>query len=228
MDSTVTYEKEYFEDNYKEQFESLRAQYRARTQKALQGRKIDIAPVSNVDAVIYLHDDPDGGCRMTGEEEFVAFFNRRFGGTDRIGAMRRSIENAVRRSEIRRKVEEKRGMDTACKQQKGVMPLRSVRPKFAFLQVVFALMLVISIGILGATSFLVKQSEAEVMLLEEELAMLEATHSVDETDQYDTAIFDQQCYSDLSGEDSVELYPAENGGGVEMAALLNALANLGK
>ncbi|MBE6690741.1 MAG: hypothetical protein E7590_05605 [Ruminococcaceae bacterium] len=227
MNGAATYEKEYFTDNYAAQFEALRAEYRARTREALQGRRIDKSPVSNVDAVVYLHEDQNGGYNIT-TGDFMEFFNRRFGGSDRIGAMQRSIANAVRRDELRREVEERRGTDAVQKKQTHVQPLRSVRPRFAFMQVILALMLVFSVCILGVSALLVDRSEAELMLLEEEAAMLEATRGVAETDQYDADSTGNGVYADMSGEDTVEIYPAENGGGVQMAALLNALANLGR
>ena len=218
MTDTATYEKEYFEDNYKAQFEALRTEYRARTQKALQGRKIDHEPVSNIDA---------GGYRVT-VGDFVEFFNRRFGDSDRIGAMQRSIENAVRRKEMRREVEKKRGSEHAQQKKNTVTPLRSVRPRFAFVQVFLVLMLTLSLSILGASALLVNNSEKEVMRLEEEVAMLEATQGVAETEQFNADYSTPVYYPELSGEDSVELYPAKMGGGVEMASLLNALAKLGR
>ena len=227
-DRNDSYVKEYFEDNYSEQFASMRAQYRSRTKNALLGRKIDEEPIANATTIVYLHDDDQGGYSIT-TGDFVEHFNRRFGDSDRIGAMQRSIANAVRRDEMRREVEERHGVGSGRKKQKEFAPLRSVRHRFALLQVVFSLMLVFSVGILGVTAVMVDQSKAEVMQLEEEVAMLEATHGVGETDQYDnTTVVGDQSGSDLSGEDSVELYPATNGGGVEMAGLLNALANLGK
>lgn len=227
MTDTATYEKEYFEENYKEQFEALRTEYRARTQKALQGRKIDHEPVSNIDAVVYLHDDGDGGYHVT-VGDFVEFFNRRFGDSDRIGAMQRSIANAVRRKEMRREVEKKRGTESAQQKKNNVTPLRSVRPRFAFVQIFLVLLLTLSLGILGASSLLVNNSEKEVLRLEEEVAMLEATEGVGETAQFNADYNTPVYYPELSGEDSVELYPATNGGGVEMASLLNALAKLGR
>ena len=230
MSCTETYDKVYFNDNYKEQFESLRNHYRARTGEALRGRKVDHEPMPNATTIVYLHDNGDGGYYVT-TGDFVEYFNRRFGGNDRIGAMRRSISNAVRKTEMRREAEEKRGGEArrVNRVSKGVRPLSSVRPVFSFMHAVFALILVLSIGILGGTSILLDRTEANVMALEEEVAMLEATRGTVLATQYDSTTEEspEAEYPAMDGEDSVEIYPAQNGGGVEMAALLNALASLG-
>ncbi len=229
MSYTETYDKVYFNDNYKEQFESLRDHYRARTSAALKGRKVDHDPMPNATTVVYLHDSDDGGYYVT-TGDFVEYFNRRFGGNDRIGAMRRSISNAVRKTEMRREVEEKNGRDAkAHRANKGIRPLRSTRPAFSFVHAVFALILVLSVGILGGTSMLLDRTETSIMALEEEVAMLEATRGTVLASQFDATIEEgvQTEYPALDGADSVEIYPAHNGGGVEMAALLNALASLG-
>ena len=107
MNCTETYEKVYFNDNYKEQFEELRNRYRARTNEALKGRKVDHDPMPNATTIVYLHDSGDGGYYIT-TGDFVEYFNRRFGGNDRIGAMRRSITNAVRKTEMRREASVKK------------------------------------------------------------------------------------------------------------------------
>ena len=231
MDRTETYEKIYFNDNYKEQFEALRNRYHARTQEALQGRRVDHAPVPNATTVVYLHDNGDGGvCVTTGD--FVEYFNRRCGSSDRIGAMRRSLSGAVKKAEMRRdgKARSAASESATHHRRRSFQPLRSVRSGFSFLRVALAMVLILSIGILGGTSLLLDRTQAEVMALEEEVAMLEATHGTLMTDQYDatTVAQVQDDYPDMSGEDSVEIYPAVKGGGVEMASLLNALASLGK
>jgi hypothetical protein len=229
MSYTETYDKVYFNDNYKEQFEALRAHYRARTSNALKGRKIDHDPMPNATTVVYLHDIDDGGCHVT-TGDFVEYFNRRFGGNDRIGAMRRSVSNAARKTEMRRMTEEKQGRAAKARHtSKGIRPLRSVRPAFSFMNAVFALILVLSIGILGGTSLLLGNTEANVMALEEEVAMLETTRGSVVAYQYNATTEGALAeYPSMDGADSVEIYPAQNGGGVEMAALLNALASLGK
>ncbi|MBO5355134.1 MAG: hypothetical protein J6B09_03615 [Clostridia bacterium] len=230
MDRAQAYEKIYFNDNYKEQFEALRNRYHTRTQEALQGRKVDHAPVPNATTIVYLNDNGDGDVYVT-TGDFVEYFNRRFGGSDRIGAMRRSLSGAVRKAELCResKKDRRASASETHRERRSFQPLRSVRSGFSFLHAVLAMVLILSIGILGGTSLLLERAEAEVMALEEEVAILEATHGTLMVDQYNaTAIEDQASYPDMSGGDSVEIYPAVKGGGVEMASLLNALASLGK
>ena len=116
MNTAQTYDKVYFNDNYKERFEAFREHYRARTRKALQGRKVDHAPVPNATTIVFLHDDPDGGVHIT-TGDFVEYFNRRFGDNDRIGAARRSLANAVRKAECCPDMEKKRAAanEQACR-----------------------------------------------------------------------------------------------------------------
>jgi hypothetical protein len=76
---------------------------------------------------------------------------------------------------------------------------------------------------------LLGNTEANVMALEEEVAMLETTRGSIVAYQYNATTEGALAeYPSMDGADSVEIYPAQNGGGVEMAALLNALASLGK
>ena len=226
MNCTEIYEKVYFNDNYKEHFEELRNHYRARTNEALKGRKVDHDPMPNATTIVYLHDNGDGGYYIT-TGDFVEYFNRRFGGNDRIGAMRRSITNAVRKTEMRREAAVKKTSEKKepCHTRKSFQPARSVRHGFSFVNAVFALILVLSMGILGGTTMLLNDTENSVMALEQEVAMLEATRGTVLATQYN-ATTEEIEPPKLDGEDSVEIYPAENGGGVEMAALLNALASL--
>ena len=137
MDRIQTYEKIYFNDNYKEQFEALRNRYHTRTQEALQGRKVDHAPVPNATTVVYLNENGDGDVYIT-TGDFVEYFNRRFGGSDRIGAMRRSLSGAVRKAEMRRESKDRRAVSSAethC-ERRSFQPMRSVRAGFSFLHAV--------------------------------------------------------------------------------------------
>ena len=231
MDCVKDYEKIYFNDNYKEQFEALRHKYHARTQEALHGRKIDRAPVPNATTVVYLNDNGDGDSYVT-TGDFVEYFNSHFGGSDRLGAMRRSISGAVHKAQMKKDSKKSRIVSEsgAQRERRSFQPLRSVRSGFSFLHAVFALVLILSIGILGGTSLLLDSTQAEVMALEEEVAMLEATRGTVTMDQYNATAMaqDQTSYPDMAGEDAVEIYPAVKGGEVEMSALLNALASLGK
>lgn len=223
-DRTVSYVKEYFNDNYAEQFAALRNHYHARTREALQGRKVDRTPMPNATTIVYLHDDGDGGVYVS-TGDFVEYFNRRYGNSDRIGSMRRSLNNAVKKSEMRGESEKRRKESRNAKSNgadRGLCPMRTVRPRFSLLHAVFAIMLVLSIGILGGTAMLVDDARAEVIALEEEVAMMEATSGTVLTDQYDAGEVQAVAeYPALDGEDAVYHYPAVNGGGTEWQAMLD-------
>lgn len=227
MNCTDIYEKVYFEDNYSAQFAAFRQRYHGRTQAALSGRKVDHAPVPNATTIVHLHDAPDGGYYIT-TGDFVEYFNRRFGDNDRIGMMRRRLSRSVRKAETVEK-NKKQGKKTGTKTEQVFRPVRSVRSGFSLLNAAFALLLVLAIGIFGATTLLLGQTEAELLALEQEVALLEASHDVVRVDQFDNGVIEEVAeYPELSGEDHVEIYPAQKNGSVEMAALLEALASLGK
>lgn len=220
-----TYIKEYFNDNYAEQFAALRNRYHARTQKALRGRAVDHAPVPNATTIVYLHEDDQGGTYVT-TGDFVAEFNRRFGGNDRIGAMKRAIAGAEKKAELRRAAEQKRGERAEKKKQprQSALSVRCARPRLAFMNAVFGLMLALSLALLLGTGALLDTTAASVASLEEEIGTTNLDRNT--TDEQDPLGSDS--YFTLNGSDSVEIYPAENGGGVQMPSLLSALAALGK
>ena len=224
-DTTQIYDKVYFNDSYKEQFEALREHYRSRTQQALQGRKVDHAPVPNATTIVYLHDGPDGGVYVT-TGDFVEYFNRRFGDNDRIGAARRSLANAARKAEICQDVSEKRNAPRSG--VKALTPSRSVRPKFAFLHAVLALMLVLAIGLWTGSTLFVDQTESRLMELEDQVTMLEGgVASEGEATVLEEGVSAESTeistYMSIGGEDQVEIYPAD---GVEMSGLLSIFARL--
>ena len=224
-DRTQTYVREYFDDNYAAQFAALRDHYQARTSEALQGRKIDRKPTPNATTIVYLHDDGNGGVYVADTGDFVEYFNRRYGNCDRIDSMRRSLNNAVKKSEMRRDSDKRFGRgkrDRVATADESFRPMRTARPGFSWLSAVFAIMLVLSIGILGGSTMLVDNARAEVIALEEEVAMLEATGGTVLTDQFDAdAATSAIDYPALDGEDAVYHYPAVNGGGTEWQAMLD-------
>ena len=223
-----TYTREYFNDNYAEMFASLRNRYHARTQKALRGRAVDHAPVSNISEYISLHEDDQGGTYIT-TGDFITEFNRRFGGNDRIGAMKQSIAAAEKKAELRRAAEKRRGEKAERKDEpRKSMTVRSARPRFAFMHAVFGMMLTLSLALLLGTGTLLDTTAASVAALEEEIYVNNLNReSEDDATQADSAWSDDQ-YFILTGSDSVESYPAENNGGVQMPSLLSALSALGK
>ena len=175
MDRTVTYEKVYFHDDYRQQFEAFRDRYRSRTQKAIGGNKIDHHPVSNISEIVHLHDNGNGGVTVT-TGDFVEFFNHRYGDSDRIGAMRRALAaaeqraNSVSEQSKRQKVVENISTSFADR-------IRTTGRRFAFVHAVLALMLVIAAFMVGATSVALKVAAADP----EDLSTPAAAVKVEET-----------------------------------------------
>jgi hypothetical protein len=161
MDRSVTYEKVYFHDDYRQQFEAFRDRYRSRTQKAIGGNKIDHHPVSNISEIVHLHDNGNGGVTVTTTGDFVEFFNHRYGDSDRIGAMRRALAAAEQRAKSdseqskRQKVAESISNGFADR-------IRTTGRRFAFVHAVLALMLVIAAFMVGATSVALKIADANL------------------------------------------------------------------
>ena len=231
------FDKVYTNDSYQEMFEQFRDRYSERAQKALQDRKVDSKPVPNATTIIYLNDDQDGGVSIGGTGDFVAFFNSRYG-DDRIGDAQRALARAARKAEIA----ERRGIVVKREKRKEKrLPVRSVRPRFAFAHAVFALLLVLSFTLLGVTSLLLDNTDAALAEARAEVTALEAVRDERaaalekknmEADIYGlaeqygfTKDSDTVTELSLSGEDAVEIYPAE-GGSLPIAALLSALAEL--
>jgi Cdc6-like AAA superfamily ATPase len=229
--TNATYEKVYTSDSFADMFEQFRDRYSERAQQALTGRKIDTAPVPNATTIIYLNDNGSGDVSIAGTGDFVAYFNRRSGG-DRIGDARRALAKAARKAEIA----EKHGVSMKTEKKvntKKRLSVRSVRPRFAFGQVVFALLLVLSFTLLSVTSMLLDHTGAAVADVHAEVEALETVRAELLQESGDIAVVaqDEQASADalaelsLSGEDSVEIYPAQSNG-IPIAALLNALADL--
>lgn len=221
MEKTVTYEKVYFQEEYRHQFEELRGQYRERTQRAISGRAIDHNPTPNVEAIVYLHDNGDGGFEIT-TGDFVKFFNHRYGNNDRLGTMRRSLVLAEQKAEKSNDFMKRQRTAISKEQEKiGFMHrVRTAGRRFAFVPAMFVLMLMLSVTLLAGSSLVLEEMDREVAELEAQVDLLE-NDSSNETPLKDAAELP------LSGEDAVEVYPAEKEGGISMAALLNALAALG-
>lgn len=222
-----TYEKVYFQENYARQFSALCGDQD--TSRTAAAPAVDQAPMPNATTVVMMEDTPDGGVTIT-TGDFVAFFNEKFG-YDRVGAMRRSIVQAQRDTELKRA--RTHGKSKAPAKKARNMPRiersrRDFRPQLSFMRVVFGLMLVLSITMLVGTSFLLEATRTQVMGLESEVAKLE--NQADEIVSGEPVAENEQAeLPSLSGENSVEVYlPTEEEKDSPVAALLNALAALGK
>jgi hypothetical protein len=226
--SDQTYEKVYFKDDYSRQFGELREQYHERTQQALKRRAVDEAPVPNATTVVWMNDTPDGGVSIT-TGDFVAFYNARHG-YDRIGELRRTVEDSVRRTELKR-AHEKKVADMKRKTSSDPARRRKAKklisPRFSFAWGVLSLMLVLSVVMFFGTCAVLDTTIKELRALETEVAVLEAVQQDDCGDDT-TNVMSASEEATLSGTDSVEVYRPTEEEGFTVAALLNALASLGK
>ena len=199
----ATYEKEYFRDDYSRQFEELRQSYRERTQRALHGRSVDHTPVPNATTVVFLHDDGEGNTEIS-TGDFVEYFNRRYGGGDRIGAMRASIASAVQKAEKSNEYAKQMRSEKARSRRKHGMSnrVRTAGRRFILSHVVFAAMLLLSLSVLFGSSMILENAEARTASLEQQMAARgEAELTISEGQ---TAV-----YLGTVGENTVEICEAE-------------------
>ncbi|MBQ3483101.1 MAG: hypothetical protein IJA78_02885 [Clostridia bacterium] len=225
------YEKEYFRDDYAKQLEELRSRYHARTQNALAGRKSDKSPMPNATTVVYLHDDPDGGVRIT-TGDFVEYFNRRYGSKDRIGAARRSLEQAERRAELSTEADRSKRearMAMVYKPRSLSAVVRTANHRLSFVHAVFVLMMVLSLTMLLCTSLALKKTNDSISALESEIAVMEVSPDGTWLADYNAAPgASSDAYPAMDGGDSVEVYTPEEGSKSGLSLLFRALASLGK
>ena len=184
----------------------------------------------NATTVVYLHDEPNGGVSIT-TGDFVEYFNRRYGGKDRIGAVRRSLEQSGRRAELRgeagRAVRETRISEKRTNRSFGAS-VRTASARLKLLHAMFVLMLMLSVSMLICSSLALKKADSNVRTLESEIAVLENTHSGQAwLASYDAAPADV-TYPAMDGGDEVEVYTPENEGVNGFLLFWNALLSLGK
>lgn len=196
--NTAVYDKEYFEDNYKAQFEALRNRFHDRTQQALAGRKIDKNPMPNATTIVFLHDEPDGGVRIS-TGDFVEYFNQRYGDTNRLGAMRKSLAIAERKADMSNEYAKRQRSERARRTTGSVLSehVRSTKRPLLFVHAVFAVMLICSLFLLGVSGALLDR---------EEVVTVEATESVTvyNTDTASNAVSD--AYLDRSATNTAYAY----------------------
>ena len=221
MEEKITYEKVYFDDEYKNQIAELRDQYRNRTQLAISGTASTKKATPNVDSVVFLrdNDDGDGVCVTTGD--FIDFFNRRYGNNDRLGAMRRSLALAEQRAGKRNELAKRQkpeGIKEKEKEKPGfVNRVRTAGRRLILVPTVLATILVLTVALIVVcvpTDYrgddIVPPAGTQVTLP----ATDPAGNAGTTTEQ--TAVATETVFE-----------AAERKGGVIMAALLNTLAALG-
>lgn len=218
----ATYEKEYFRDDYSRQFEELRQSYRERTQRALHGRNVDHTPVPNATTVVFLHDDGEGNTEIS-TGDFVEYFNRCYGGGDRIGAMRASLYAAVQKAEKSNEYAKQMRSEKVRSRRKHGMTdrVRTTGRRRIFSHVVFAAMLLLSLAVLFGSSVILENAEARTASLERQLAARdEAVMTVSEGQ---TAV-----YLGTVGENTVEICEAEENQDGNLFAWIYMLAFSGR
>ena len=167
MYGTEVYDKVYFRDDYQKQFEAFRTRYHGRVQEALAGRKVDAAPMPNATTFIELTELEDGGVTIASSGDFLEYFNNRYGGRDRIGACRTALANAAQKAEkaplvSRERTDAFEGGALACR-------MRFSRGHLFFVNLVFALLLALSLLLLGASGVMLRNSEMALAQAEAEV-----------------------------------------------------------
>lgn len=170
MYGTEVYDKVYFRDDYQRQFEAFRDRYHGRVQQALATRPVDAAPMPNATTFIELHELDDGGVTIASSGDFLEYFNRRYGGRDRIGACRTALATAAQKAEktvaTRTRTDVAAGGEIACR-------MRFSRSHLVFVNVIFTLILVFSLLLLGASGVMLRNSERALADAEAEAVYLE-------------------------------------------------------
>ena len=218
--NTCLYEKEYFTDNYKEEFNALRSRFHDRTQNALSGRKVDKRPMPNATTIVYLHDEPDGGVSIT-TGDFVEYFNSRYGDQNRIGAMRKALSLAEKKAEQSGEYAKQQRCEKARQGKSTTWQgrVRATRRPLTLANAFFALMLVVSIGLLGGSATLLQRAETVETPVVAEVQAEEITGASRALPTVDDS------YVQTVAENSVEVYEAEE---ASTPSLLSALAFWGE
>ena len=212
MYQAQVYDKVYFNDEYSKQFQALRSRYHDRTQRALNGRKVDHNPTSNIAEFYNLHDEPDGGVTLT-SGDLVDYFNQRYGGTDRIGAARQAIQNATKKVEKSREATKKQRAETTMHADNALRcRMRFARGHMVLVNAFFAFILVLSMALLGTSGVILERSAAEVATLEQQAIENESVETVALFDGGEAAV--SADYLTLTHENATEVYekPAQESG----------------
>lgn len=228
MENNIVYDEVFFREEYSAEYNELRNRYRSRMQNAIKGRTVDHHPVPNATTVVHLNRDEDG-VRIATTGDFVDFFNKKYGNRDRVGEVRRSLEQARVRSERQKEKEEAEAARRAAMQktaERGVLPaVRTVKRHLIFTNAFFALLFMLSISLLACSSLVLDRANARVAKLNAEVTVLRGNDPADSTMTEDGILGfyeEHQEEMTLSESNSVEFFEKERQG-IEMSALLNAL-----
>ncbi|MBQ9802787.1 MAG: hypothetical protein IJW51_06940 [Clostridia bacterium] len=222
MYGTEVYDKVYFQENYKDQIEALRSRYRDRTQRALKKSAVDHAPTPNATTIVYLHDEPDGGVRIS-TGDFVEYFNRRYGGSDRIGAVRTALSSAAQKVEKNKAA--KKQKREAAREAAFSCRMRFARRHVMLVNALFAFILMMSIALLAASGVMLQNSETALAQSKETAEHTEVVMTAELLSAEGSASTVSDGYLTAADQNTVEVYETkapESG----LDALLNALSYL--
>ncbi|MBR7112523.1 MAG: hypothetical protein IKC75_06355 [Clostridia bacterium] len=212
MYQAQVYDKVYFNDDYSKQFQALRSRYHDRTQRALNGRTVDQNPTSNIAEFYYLNNEPDGGVSLTAGD-LVDYFNQRYGGTDRIGAARQAIQNATKKVEKSREATKKQRSEKTMHADNALRcRMRFSRGHMVLVNMFFALMLAVSMVLLGASGVIPERSTAELAAVEQQATKTENVETITLFDGGEATVSAE--YMSLPSENITEVYekPATKSG----------------
>ena len=220
MYGTEVYDKVYFRDDYQGQFEAFRSRYHGRVQEALAGRAVDSAPMPNATTYIELHELEDGGVTIASSGDFLDYFNHRYGGRDRIGACRAALATAAQKAEksalpARERADAVGGALT-CR-------MRCSRSHLMLVNVMFTLLLVLSLVLLGASGVMLRNSERALAVAEAEALYLDNAGTEVMLSDSRSAVVNAD-YLAYSRENTATAYEVEEQG--FFAALQNAFSYL--
>ncbi len=229
MENKITYDEVYFREEYSAEYDALRNRYRSRLQDAMRGRTVDHNPVPNATTVVRLNKDEDGGVTIATTGDFVDFFNKKYGGNDRIGAVRKSLEQARVKAMKEKKEEEEETRRAAIQRtaERGFLSkVRTVKRHLIFTHAFFALLFMLSVSLLVCSSMILDRADARVAALTSEVTALRADAPAGEESEQSDRILgfyeDHEGSISMSGKDSVEFIENERQG-IGMSGLLNAL-----
>lgn len=230
MENNTVYDEVFFHEEYSAEYNELRKKYRSRVQNAICGRAVDHNPVPNATTVVHLNKDEDGGVQIVTTGDFVDFFNKKYGNGDRVGEVRRSLEQArIRAARLKEKEEDEQARRAAMKQtaERGALPaVRTAKRHLIFTNAFFALLFMLSISLLVCSSLVLDRANTRVAALSAEVTMLRGNEPAEKEAPTSDRILDyyeaHEAQITLSEGNSVEFFESERQG-IEMSALLNAL-----
>lgn len=224
MEDKIVYEAVFFKNAYHSEYQDLRDAYRSKFKKAMSNRKIDHNPMPNATTVVHLERNDDGDLRIVTTGDFVDFFNQKYGNRDRVGEVRRSLENA-RIIEENKKEERRVVQNTAIKNSaaKGFFgAVRTAKRRLFLAHAVFAVMLMTAMTMLLGSNLALDRASKALYVAQQEYSSLQ-NEGAEITQDCEVLGYNAESAASLAmdGGNQVEVYEQEEN--VVMSALLNAI-----